>query len=160
MKVIIEGIILSVCLYLSCAWGIRNGAVHMVFLYDKAVQDRVVKLGLTTEADIKKGGKRFKLGGLLFYFGYTMICVFVINGARGFEQSFLQLVAIFWIMGFFDRICIDGLWVGHTKAWVIPGTEDLMPYIPVKVHVKKWLVTLIFYPAVGALVCWLMAMIL
>ena len=34
MKVIIEGIILSVCLYLSCAWGIRNGAVHMVFLYD------------------------------------------------------------------------------------------------------------------------------
>lgn len=119
-----------------------------------------VKLGLTTEADIKKGGKRFKLGGLLFYFGYTMICVFVINGARGFEQSFLQLVAIFWIMGFFDRICIVRLWVGHTKAWVIPGTEDLMPYIPVKVHVKKWLVTLIFYPAVGALVCWLMAMIL
>ena len=96
MKVIIEGIILSVCLYLSCAWGIRNGAVHMVFLYDKAVQDRAVKLGLTTEADIKKGGKRFKLGGLLFYFGYTMICVFVINGARGFEQSFLQLVAISW----------------------------------------------------------------
>ena len=55
MKVIIEGIILSVCLYLSCAWGIRNGAVHMVFLYDKAVQDRAVKLGLTTEADIKEG---------------------------------------------------------------------------------------------------------
>ena len=55
MKVIIEGIILSVCLYLSCAWGIRNGAVHMVFLYDKAVQDRAVKLGLTTEADLKKG---------------------------------------------------------------------------------------------------------
>ena len=54
-----------------------------------------------------------------------MICVFVINGARGFEQSFLQLVAIFWIMGFFDRICIDGLWVGHTKAWVIPGTEAI-----------------------------------
>ena len=46
MKVIIEGIILSVCLYLSCAWGIRNGAVHMVFLYDKAVQDRAVELRL------------------------------------------------------------------------------------------------------------------
>ena len=57
-------------------------------------------------------------------------------------------------MGVFDRICIDGIWVGYTKAWIIPGTEDLMPYIPVKGHVKKWLVTLIFYPAVGALVCW------
>ena len=43
MKVIIEGIILSVCLYLSCAWGIRNGAVHMVFLYDKAVQDSFIQ---------------------------------------------------------------------------------------------------------------------
>ena len=43
---------------------------------------------------------------------------------------------------------------------MIPGTEDLMPYIPVKVHIKKWLVTLIFYSAVGALICWLMAMIL
>ena len=63
-------------------------------------------------------------------------------------------------MGVFDRICIDGIWVGHTKAWIIPGTEDLMPYIPVKAHIKKWLVTLIFYSAVGALICWLMAMIL
>ena len=24
-------------------------------------------------------------------------------------------------------------WVGHTKAWIIPGTEDLRPYIPVTV---------------------------
>ena len=53
---------------------------------------------------------------------------------------------------------IDGFWVGCTKARVIPGTEDLMPYIPVKVHIKKWLVTLIVYSAVGALICWLMAM--
>lgn len=160
MNVVIEGIILSACLYFICAWGIRNGAVHMVFLYDKEVQERAVKLGLTTEEQIQKGGKRFKTFGLLFYFGYTMICVFGINGARAFQQSFLQFVTIFWIMGFFDRICIDGIWVGHTKAWIIPGTEDLMPYIPVKVHVKKWLVTLFFYPAVGALVCKLMTMIL
>lgn len=160
MNVVIEGIILSACLYLACAWGIRNGAVHMVFLYDQAVQARAVKLGLITEAEIQKGGKRFKIGGLLFYFAYTMICVFAINGARGFQQSFWQFVTIFWIMGVFDRICIDAIWVGHTKAWVIPGTEDLMPYIPVKVHVKKWLITLFFYPAIGALICWLMSLVL
>ena len=34
---------------------------------------------------------------------------------------------------------IDGYWVGHTKAWVIPGTEDLMPYISKTDKKKKWL---------------------
>ena len=33
----------------------------------------------------------------------------------------------------------DGFWVGHTKAWIIPGTEDLMPYITAKDKLKKWL---------------------
>lgn len=35
---------------------------------------------------------------------------------------------------------IDGYWVGHTKAWIIPGTEDMMPYITKSDKCKKWLV--------------------
>lgn len=57
-KVVIEGIILSLCLYLVCAWGIRSGAVNMVYLYEKKVQDRAVALGLTTEEKIRTSGKR------------------------------------------------------------------------------------------------------
>ena len=30
-------------------------------------------------------------------------------------------------------------WVEHTGAWVIPGTEDLMPYISKADKQKKWL---------------------
>lgn len=30
-------------------------------------------------------------------------------------------------------------WVGHTNAWMIPGTEDLRPYITAKDKRKKWL---------------------
>jgi hypothetical protein len=41
LKVIIEGLILGALLWLYCAIGIRNGAVGMVFLYHKDVQDRV-----------------------------------------------------------------------------------------------------------------------
>ena len=160
VNVIIEGIILSVCLYLICAWGIRKGAVNMVYLYEKEVQDRVIGLGMTTGEKIQAAGKRFKVFGLLFYFGYTTICVYAINGARGFLQGFLQLVGILLIMGVFDRIGIDLIWVGHTKAWIIPGTEDLMPYISVKVHVKKWIFTLFLYPAIAALISWVMSLIL
>ena len=37
------------------------------------------------------------------------------------------LGAILLIVGVFDRLYIDWYWVGRTKVWIIPGTEDLMP---------------------------------
>ena len=43
------------------------------------------------------------------------------------------------VMNLIDRFGIDGYWVGHTKAWVIPGTEDLMPYISKTDKYRKWL---------------------
>ena len=63
-------------------------------------------------------------------------------------------------MGVFDLIVVDTIWVGHTKAWIIPGTEDLMPYITVKDHIKKWIVTIVVYPAMAAVICGIMALIL
>lgn len=39
------------------------------------------------------------------------------------------LGAILLIMDVFDCLYIDWYWVGRTKAWIIPGTEDLMPCI-------------------------------
>ena len=53
LKLILEGLGLGFLLYLICAIGIRNGAVGMVPLYDKAVQERVVALGLTTAEEIR-----------------------------------------------------------------------------------------------------------
>ena len=160
MNVLIEGLILSAALYAICAWGIHNGAVNMVFLYEQDVKDRVVEMGLTTHEKIHAGKKKFASFGLLLYFAYTIICVFVINGARGFMPSFLQFTGILLIMGVFDRLYIDWYWVGHTKDWIIPGTEDLMPYIPVKMHLLKWVYTLVLYPAIGALICWIVNLFL
>lgn len=42
------------------------------------------------------------------------------------------------IANLFDRFFIDEWWVGHTKAWLIPGTEDLRPYNPAKTKITKW----------------------
>ena len=58
--------------------------------------------------------------------------------------------------GLFDRLFIDRYWVGKTKTWVIPGTEDLMPYIYGKTLIVKWLFTLIGYPAIAAAVSGIM----
>ena len=42
-------------------------------------------------------------------------------------------------MNLIDRFLIDEYWVGHSKAWIIPGTEDLRPYITGKDRKKKWI---------------------
>ena len=52
--------------------------------------------------------------------------------------------------GLFDRFFIDWYWVGRTKAWTIPGTEDLKPYIPKKTLILKWTVTIVGNPIIAA----------
>lgn len=69
------------------------------------------------------------------------------------------MTIILVIMGLFDRFFIDWYWVGRTKAWFIPGTEDLKPYIPVKVLVRKWIGTLVVYPLIALLMAKIMTFI-
>ena len=59
-KIIIEGILLGTLLVLFCAVGIRNGAVNMVFLYHRDVQDRCVQNGLITREKIRQNMRLFK----------------------------------------------------------------------------------------------------
>ena len=54
LQVILEGLGLEALLVLVCAVGICKGAVGMVHLYSPAVQQRCVKLGLTTREKIKQ----------------------------------------------------------------------------------------------------------
>ena len=138
VKLLFEGLGLGVLLYLVCAIGIRHGAVRMVHLYSEAVQTRTVKLGLTSSDEIRKRSLLFKGLCVPGYLIYVLVCVYGINGAKGFFQGFWQMLVILSIMNLIDRFLIDGYWVGHTNAWVIPGTEDLQPYITTADKIKKW----------------------
>lgn len=138
-KVLLEGLGLGALLALVCAVGIRNGAVGMVHLYHEDVQERCVSLGLTTRERIRQNALRFKLLCLPGYIAYVLVCVYAVNGARGFLTGFWQLLVILSVMNLIDRFLVDGYWVGHTKAWTIPSTEDLKPYITAQDKKKKWL---------------------
>ena len=139
LQVILEGLGLGALLVLVCAIGIRKGAVGMVHLYDQKVQERCVALGLTSKEKIKRNALRFKAICIPVYLVYVLICVYAINGAHTFWSGFWQCFVILSVMNLIDRFLIDGYWVGYTKAWVIPGTEDLMPYISKANKQKKWL---------------------
>ena len=139
LQVILEGIGLGILLILVCAIGIRKGAVGMVHLYDTEVQDRCIKLGLTTHKKIERSALIFKAVCVPGYIAYVLVCVYAVNGAQGFLAGFWQLLVILSVMNLIDRFLIDGYWVGYTNAWTIPGTEDLKPYITAKDKQKKWL---------------------
>ena len=150
MLIIFEGLVCCLVVLLSCVIGIANGSVNMVFFYDKQVQDRVVENGLISKEKIRQNYNRFKLFGVLPYFVFVVASVYGLNKARGFLDPFLQMSAVLLIEGVFDRIFIDWWWVNHTKAWNIPGTEDLKPYIDKKTMTGKWIGTLIGFPLIAA----------
>lgn len=159
MLIFFEGIVMCFILLIYCAVGIRNGAVGLVCLYEKDVQDRVVELGLVTKKQIKT---QFIVSSIILFIPlFTLVpyMVYGVNGVRDFTEGFIQMTAILLIMGLFDRFFIDWFWVGHTKAWIIPGTEDLRPYIPIKVLVRKWVGTLVAYPLMALLMAKIMSFI-
>lgn len=159
MMIIIESIVMCFLLLLICMIGIANGPVGLVVFYEKEVQDRVVELGYTTKEKIKK---TYIITSILLFTPIIFLVplmVYGINGVVGFWSGFWQMLIILWFMGVFDRLFIDWYWVGHTKAWLIPETEDLRPYIPMKVHIKKWIGTIIGYPIIAAAIAGIMALI-
>ena len=160
IKLILEGLGLGFLLYLICAIGIRNGAVGMVHLYDQKVQDRVIALGLTTREAIRRRGNRFRAICLPGYMIYTLVCVCAVNGVQGFFPVFWQGFVILSIMNLIDRVLVDGYWVGHTRDWIIPGTEDLRPYITKKDKQQKWMMGTVGMAVFAAVLSGIMALIL
>ena len=139
--------------------GIANGPVGLVVFYEQEVKDRAVELGLTTAERIKKTSIITMIALFVPILVLVPFMVYGINGARGFWDGFWQMLAILMICGLFDRIFIDWWWVGHTKAWIIPGTEDLMPYIYGKTLIRKWVGTVVGFPILSAILAGAMQII-
>lgn len=159
MLILVESIAMCFVLLIICVIGIANGPVGCVYFYEPEVQEKVVKLGLTTKEKIKKD---YSIAGIALFVPILFLVpamVYFINGARGFWEVFIQITLILWAMGLFDRVFIDWYWVGKTKAWIIPGTEELMPYIPPKTLIKKWVGTIIGYPILAAILSGVISLI-
>ena len=158
--VFIEGLAVCFWMLLICVIGIANGPVGLVVFYEPDVQERVVQLGLTTKEKIKKTSV---ISGLALFIPMLIgvpAMVYGLSGADSFMSGFWQMYAIYMIAGLFDRLFIDVYWVEHTKAWSIPGTENLRPYIPLKTAVKKWVGTIVGFLIYSAGIAWLAARII
>ena len=89
-----------------------------------------------------------------------LVSVYVVNGVQGFRPGFWQCFAILSIVNLIDRLGIDEWWVGHTNAWIIPGTEDMRPYIDRKDKLGKWMIGTVGFALLSAILAGVMALIL
>ena len=154
---VLEGVAMCFVLLIICAVGIANGPVGMVFFYEKEVQDKAIELELTTRETINKRKMTTYIALLVPQFLLVPLMVYLVNGTQDFKSAFFQMTVIYLISGLFDRLFIDWYWVGKTKAWIIPSTEDMMPYIYGKTLVGKWVSTLIGFPILAVLIAWVVS---
>ena len=160
MLILIEGIVLCFILLIFCVIGIANGPEKFTVFYEKNVQDKAIELGYTTRDKIKKQTIISIIVLYLPCFTLVPFMVVYLNGAKEFSEIFIQSLLILYIMGLFDRFFIDWYWVEHTKAWYIQCTENLMPYIPKKMKIVKWVGTIVGFAVISLVIAIVMSLII
>ena len=75
----------------------------------------------------------------LFYIVMLTALVLIIalwNQIRDFQTAYLQALLFLEVMNIYDGTVIDKLWVGHSKFWILKGTEDI-PFVQTWMQVLK-----------------------
>ena len=125
--------------------GVGNNALNGLYFYPKPVQEKVYELGLTDRETVAKKRKRF----MIAFFAVMAVALILIirawNGIQSFRAAYLQTLIFLEVMNWYDGIVIDRLWVGHSRFWVIPGTEEI-PFVQTwpQVLKKRGILTLIW----------------
>ena len=104
---------------------VGNNALNGLYFYPKPVQERAFELGLTDRETVATKRRRFMIPFFLVMLAALVLIVGAWNGIHTFRPAYLQSLLFLEVMNWYDGIVIDRLWVGHSRFWVIPGTEDI-----------------------------------
>ncbi|MBR3211468.1 MAG: hypothetical protein IKF70_00005 [Firmicutes bacterium] len=126
-------IILQLALYcalftLMVKAGVGSSALNGLYFYPEPVRERVYELGLTERETVAKKRKRFMTAFFAVMAAALVLIIRIWNGIGSFRPAYLQALLFLEVMNWYDGIVIDRLWVGHSRFWVIPGTEDI-PFV-------------------------------
>ena len=105
--------------------GVGNNALNGLYFYPKPVQEKVYELGLTDRETIARKRKSFMTAFFAVMASALIMIIRVWNGVHSFWAAYLQALLFLEVMNWYDGIVIDRLWVGHSKFWIIPGTEGI-----------------------------------
>ena len=124
---------------------VGNNALDALYFYPKPVQERVFELDLTDKETVAKKRKRFMIPFFLVMLAALLLIIGLWNGIHDFWPAYWQALLFLEVMNWYDGFVIDRLWVGHSKLWIIPGTEDI-PFVQTwrQVLKKRGFLTLIW----------------
>jgi len=149
-------IFLQLCLYCllftaMVRYSVRGGAINGLYFYPKAVQERAYEIGLTDRETVKKQCKRFMTLFYIVMLSALVLIIAVWNRVTDFKNAYLQALLFLEVMNIYDGVVIDKLWVGHSKFWILKGTEDI-PFVQTWAQVVKKRSFLALIWVVGALI--------
>ena len=104
---------------------VGNNALNGLYFYPKPVQERVFELGLIDRQTVAMKRKRLMIPFFLVMLAALVLIIGAWNGIHTCRPAYLQSLLFLEVMNWYDGIVIDRLWVGHSRFWVIPGTEDI-----------------------------------
>lgn len=145
MVIVLQLILFCALFFLMIKLSVRDNALNALYFYPKPVQERVYELGLTDRETVARKRKRFMIPFLAVQLCALLLIIGLWNGIHDFWPAYWQALLFLEVMNWFDGIVIDRLWVGHSKLWIIPGTEDI-PFVQTwpEVFRKRGILTLIW----------------
>ena len=143
--IIIQLILYCALFTLRVKLGVGGNALNGLFFYPGPVREKAYALGLTDRETVSRRRKRF-MSAFFAVMAIAMVLIIrVWNGIHGFGLAYLQALLFLEVMNWYDGIVIDRLWVGHSRFWIIPGTEEI-PFVQTwpQVLKKRGILTLIW----------------
>ena len=124
---------------------VGGSALNGLYFYPKPVQEKVYALGLTDRETVARKRKHFMIPFFLVMLSALALIIGLWNGVRRFWPAYWQALLFLEVMNWYDGIVIDRLWVGHSRFWIIPGTEEI-PFVQTwpQVLKKRAILTLIW----------------
>ena len=124
---------------------VGNNALNGLYFYPKPIQEKAYELGLTDRETVAKKWKLFMTAFFAVMAAALISIIRVWNGIQSFWTAYLQALIFLEVMNWYDGIVIDRLWVGYSRFWVIPGTEEI-PFVQTwpQILKKRGILTLIW----------------
>ena len=143
--IVLQLILFCAVFTLMVKLGVGNNALNGLCFYPKAVQERVYELGLTDRQTVKRKRIIFMTTFFIVMLVVLLLMIGLWNDVKDFPEAYLQSLLFLEVMNWYDGVVIDRLWVGHSKFWIIRGTEDI-PFVQTwkQVLKKRGILTLIW----------------
>ncbi len=145
MMILLQLILFCALFTLMVKLAVGGSALNGLYFYPRPVQEKVFELGLTDRKTVARKRKLFMIPFFLVMLGALVLIIGLWNGVRSFRPAYWQALLFLEVMNWYDGLVIDRLWVGHSRFWIIPGTEEL-PFVQTwpQVLKKRGVLTLIW----------------